>query len=396
MSNKFYTPDGFNDTLPSVCAFKKDAESKLRRLFSLHGYEEIETPGYEYCDIYTKTDFVKEEDLYKLTDSKGRLLCARYDGTIPAARYAATLAKDRFPLRLSYIENMYRFNQTGGGKQSEFTQAGAELMGITGSDSDAEIIAMAIRSALEVGVEDLQVSIGQVGLFEGAVKQMGLDEETALTVRNAIVAKDSVTIERTAKDKGLSDSDSKILLMFAEASGDPDILNEIKGSFTDATAIAAIKNLEEILTALDDYGYGKYVNVDLGLLGSEGYYTGVIFKGYTYEVGFPIIGGGRYDRTVGVFGRDMECVGFSLGLSLAITALMRQGLELESPAAEAIVGYEKGNKDARNSAITLADQMRVGGTSVILDTSGMNEEELNRYADENDIQTVFWINGGQE
>ena len=354
MSNKFYTPDGFNDTLPSVCAFKKDAESKLRRLFSLHGYEEIETPGYEYCDIYTKTDFVKEEDLYKLTDSKGRLLCARYDGTIPAARFAATLAKDRLPLRLSYIENMYRFNQTGGGKQSEFTQAGAE------------------------------------------VKQMGLDEETALTVRNAIVATDSVTIERTAKDKGLSESDSKILLMFAEASGDPDILDEIRGSFTDSTAIEAIKNLEEILTALDDYGYGKYVNVDLGLLGSEGYYTGVIFKGYTYEVGFPIIGGGRYDRTVGVFGRDMECVGFSLGLSLAITALMRQGLELESPAAEAIVGYEKGNKDARNSAITLADQMRVGGTSVILDTSGMNEEELNRYADENDIQTVFWINGGQE
>ena len=396
MGNKFYTPDGFCDTLPEVCAFKKDAENKLRNLYIHHGYTEIETPGYEYCDIYVNPDFVKEEDLYKLTDSKGRLLCARYDGTIPAARYAATLAKDKLPLRICYIENMYRYNQAGGGKQSEFTQAGAELMGITGSDSDAEIIAMAIRSALEVGVEDLQVSIGQVGLFEGAVKQMGLDEETALTVRNAIVAKDSVTIERTAKDKGLSESDSKILLMFAEASGDPDILNEIKGSFTDATAIEAIKNLEEILTALDDYGYGKYVNVDLGLLGSEGYYTGVIFKGYTYEVGFPIIGGGRYDRTVGVFGRDMECVGFSLGLSLAITALMRQGLELESPAAEAIVGYEKGNKDARNSAITLADQMRVGGTSVILDTSGMNEEELNRYADENDIQTVFWINGGQE
>ena len=395
MSNKFYTPDGFNDTLPSVCAFKKDAESKLRRLFSLHGYEEIETPGYEYCDIYTKPDFVKEEDLYKLTDSKGRLLCARYDGTIPAARYAATLAKDRFPLRLSYIENMYRFNQTGGGKQSEFTQAGAELMGITGSDSDAEIIAMAIRSALEVGVEDLQVSIGQVGLFEGAVKQMGLDEETALSVRNAIIAKDSVTIDRTAKEKGLTDSDRNILLMFAESSGDTNILSSIKESFTEKTALDAIKNLEEILEALEDYGYTKYVSVDLGLLGSEGYYTGVIFKGYTYEVGFPIIGGGRYDRTVGVFGRDMECVGFSLGLSLAITALMRQGLELESPAAEAVVGYEKGNKDARSSAISLADQMRLGGTSVILDTSGMNEEELNTFADENDIQTVFWINGGQ-
>lgn len=396
MSNKFYTPDGFNDTLPSVCAFKKDAESKLRRLFSLHGYEEIETPGYEYCDIYTKTDFVKEEDLYKLTDSKGRLLCARYDGTIPAARYAATLAKDKLPLRISYIENMYRYQQVGGGKQSEFTQAGVELMGMSGSDSDAEIIALAIRSALEVGVEDLQVSIGQTGLFEGAVKQMGLDEETALTVRSAILAKDSVTIERTAKDKGLSESDSKLLRIFAESSADTDILSVIKESFTDKTALDAVKNLEEILEALDDYGFTKYVSIDVGLLGSEDFYTGMIFKGYTYEVGFPILGGGRYDKVVGVFGRDMECVGFSLGLSLAITALMRQGLKLESSVAEAVIGYEKGSRDARSSAITLADQMRLGGTSVILDTSASSEEELNRYADENDIQTVLWINGGQE
>ncbi len=387
MSSKFYTPDGFNDTLPGVCAFKKDAESKLRRLFFLHGYQEIETPGFEYADIYTKPDFVKEEDLYKLTDSKGRLLCARYDGTIPAARYAATLAKDKFPLRLSYIENMYRFNQTGGGRQSEFTQAGAELMGIAGSDSDAEVIAMAIRSALEVGVTDLQVSIGQTGLFEGAVNQAGLDEETAGIIRNAIVAKDPVTIERVAGEKDLSDNDRDMFLMFAQPSGDAD---------TDPKATEAIKNLEEIMEALSDYGYDKYVSIDPGLLGSVDYYTGVVFKGYTYEVGFPIIGGGRYNKTVGAFGRDMECVGFSLGLSLAITALIRQGLELTDPVAEAVVGYEKGNKDARVSAITLAEQMRLGGTTVILDTSSKSEEELNAFADDNDIGTVFWFDGGEK
>jgi len=396
MSSKFYTPDGFNDTLPGVCAFKKDAESRLRRLFSLHGYEEIETPGFEYADIYTKTDFVKEEDLYKLTDSKGRLLCARYDGTVPAARYAATLAKDRLPLRLSYIETMYRFGQAGGGKQSEFTQAGAELMGITGSDSDAEIIAMAIRSALEIGVNDLQVSIGQTGLFEGAVKQAGLDEEAADTIRNAIVSKDPVTVERVAKEKGLSDRDRDMFLMFAQPSADTDTVEEIRDFFTDPLAKEAIRNLEEIMFALEDYGYDKYVSIDPGLLGSEDYYTGVVFRGYTYEVGFPILGGGRYDRTVGAFGRDMECVGFSLGLSLAITALIRQGMEISEPVAEAVVGYKKGNKDARVSAITLAEQMRLGGTAVILDTSSGSEEELNRFADDNDINTVFWFDGGEE
>ena len=394
MGNKFYTPDGFCDTLPEVCAFKKDAENKLRNLYIHHGYTEIETPGYEYCDIYVNPDFVKEEDLYKLTDSKGRLLCARYDGTIPAARYAATLAKDKLPLRICYIENMYRYNQAGGGKQSEFTQAGVELMGMSGSDSDAEIIALAIRSALEVGIEDLQVSIGQVELFEGAVRQMGLDEDTILKIRDAIIAKDSVTIERTAKDLGLSEDDRKTLLMFSESTGSFEITDEIKARFKDQKALDAIKNLEEIMEALDDYGFGKYISVDPGLLGNQGYYTGMIFKGYTYEVGFPIIGGGRYDKTVGVFGRDMECVGFSLGLSLAITALMRQGLQLEVPSAEAIVGYAVGNKDARRSAITMAEQMRCGGTVVILDTSGRSEEELNAFADENGIDTVMWFDGG--
>ena len=51
MNNRFYTPDGFCDTMPGVCAFKREAEAKLRGLFSTHGYSEIETPGIEYCDV---------------------------------------------------------------------------------------------------------------------------------------------------------------------------------------------------------------------------------------------------------------------------------------------------------------------------------------------------------
>ncbi len=396
MSGKFYTPDGFNDTIPEVCAFKKDAENKLRNLYARHGFTEIETPGYEYCDIYTKPGFVAEEDLFKLTDTKGRLLCARFDGTVPAARYAATIAKDTLPLRLFYIENMYRYNQAGGGKQCEFTQAGVELMGISGSDSDAGIIALAISSALETGVTDIQVTIGQTGLFEGAAAQMGFDEDTKSLIRQAIVSKDSVKIERTAKELGLSDRDKETLLMFAESTGSFEINDDLKSRFTDKGALEAIKNLEEITEALEDYGYGKYISVDPGLIGSQGYYTGMIFKGHTYEVGFPIFGGGRYDKTVGVFGREMECVGFSLGLSLAVTALLRQGLKPEMPKAEVVIGYEKGNRDARCTAITMAEQMRSEGTVVILDTSCSDEEALSRFADENGIETVMFFDGGKE
>ena len=120
MANKYYTPDGFTDQFPGICGFKRELESKLRSLFLLNGYEEIETPGVEYFDVYK--EFVREEELYKFTDSTGRLLCNRYDGTIPAVRFCAG-RNDSLPMRFSYIENMYRSGKSGGGKLSGFTQA---------------------------------------------------------------------------------------------------------------------------------------------------------------------------------------------------------------------------------------------------------------------------------
>ena len=72
MGNKFYTPDGFTDQVPGFCAFKRELEARLRNLFLMNGYDEIETPGVEYFDVYSK--FVAEEELYKFSDGKGRLL----------------------------------------------------------------------------------------------------------------------------------------------------------------------------------------------------------------------------------------------------------------------------------------------------------------------------------
>lgn len=391
MNGKFYTPDGFNDTLPEICAFKKETENKLRQLFLHHGYREIETPGFEYLDVYSKPGFVAEEQLYKMTDMKGRLLAARYDGTVPAARYAAGI-KDfdpaLLPLRLCYIENMYRFGGAGGGKQNEFTQAGVELMGASSSSADAEVIALSITTALEAGIEELQVSIGQVKLFDGIAKQLGLDEDTCSKIKDAINAKDSVTIEKTADSLGLSSEDKELLLMIPDATGTYDIIESFEKRVTDTTALEALKNLREILDILDEYDYLKYVSVDAGLLGSVDYYTGMIFKGYTYEVGFPIISGGRYDGSVGVFGRDMECVGFSLSITLAITALMRQGLELEAPSVDVIIGYAEGY---RSAAIKLAQQLREDGENVIIDVSGKTAEELDEYADRAGICAAMYV-----
>ena len=222
-------------------------------------------------------------------------------------------------------------------------------------------------------------------------------------------------MEQAAKEAGLSSYEAQTLLMLIECQGGYDVIDNFRQRVTEESAVAAlddlkqildimneygylkyITDLKQILDIMNEYGYLKYITVDLGLIGSENYYTGIIFKVYTYEVGFPIIGGGRYDNVAELFGRKMEAVGFSLSLTLAITALMRQGLKLERQTASAVVGYDRNIKGARAKAIALAKALREEYTSVILDSSGMTEEELDSYSALNNIPATFFVNEGEE
>ena len=388
MNGKFYTPDGFTDILPGICRQKKELEQRLRNLFGLYGYDEIETPGVEYCDVYTSTGFVGEENLYKYTDQKGRLLCSRYDGTIPAARLATRAYVDAvMPVRLCYIENMYRFNQSGGGKQSGFTQAGVELMGAGGLMADTEVIALAIRSALEIGITDLQVSVGDTEFYAGLVRQLGLSADEAKELKAAIRAKNPLKIEQLGKDLG--ERDRETLRMLTSESGTYDVIEAFRDRVTDEGALAALANLEGILKYLEGYDYLKYITVDMGLMGSVDYYTGMIFKGYTYEVGFPVISGGRYDKVAEAFGRDMPAVGFQISLTLSLTALMRQKKLQDNKADKVLIG------GAPEAVLARAEQLRGEGVAVAVDITGMNEEELSQAAGKAGIETVIYLEEGE-
>ena len=217
---RFHTPDGVSDLLPDDCLTKRCLELKLRGVFASNGYQEIETPGIEFYDVYTGGNFVSQENLYKLSDQDGRILSLRYDGTVPVARLAATLFKDAEPpLRLSYLENMYRFRESGGGRQREFSQAGVELLGISSPQADAEVIALAISSALEVGLTDLQISIGQAEFFRGLMEECGIPADDAAEISRLIDQKDTVALEKAADRFGLSSDAKETLLLIPAISG---------------------------------------------------------------------------------------------------------------------------------------------------------------------------------
>ena len=237
-----------------------------------------------------------------------------------------------------------------------------------------------------MGITDLQVSVGQVEFYKGLMKQLGIDEEIQGKIKNAIANRDSVTIEKLE----ISSEDKETLLMLTESGGTYEIIDQIRPRVTDKGAIEALDNLKEILDIMARYDFLKYVSIDLSLVESVEYYTGMVFKGYTYEVGFPIISGGRYDDVAKVFGKEIQAVGFSISLTLAITALMRQDKYAPAKGASVIVG---GDFEAATAA---AEALRAEGTPAILDTTGMTEDELNSYAEDKGIETVMFMNGGNE
>ena len=96
--------------------------------------------------------------------------------------------------------------------------------------------------------------------------------------------------------------------------------------------------LRRLWDELSAAGYGQYVRFDLGMVHQIDYYTGVVFRGYVEGAGDAVLSGGRYDRLVGVFGREAQATGFAVD----VDAVARTLPESVPPALRCVVHYEPG------------------------------------------------------
>ena len=106
------------------------------------------------------------------------------------------------------------------------------------------------------------------------------------------------------------------------------ILEDAKKAATNRRSRDAVDRLEKVYQVLCEYGVEKYVSFDLGMLSKYNYYTGIIFKGYTYGVGDAIVKGGRYDNLLKRFGKDAPAIGFMIVVDDLLSAMNRQGVEI--------------------------------------------------------------------
>ena len=117
------TPYGTRDLLPADAAAMRHMENMLSSLFLCWGYHEVVTPTIEHLETLAPR-MQDENSLFMLLGNKNKLLALRNEMTTPIARLVSSRLKDApRPLKLSYIGNVFRMEQTQMGRQCEFHQA---------------------------------------------------------------------------------------------------------------------------------------------------------------------------------------------------------------------------------------------------------------------------------
>lgn len=358
-----HTPEGVRDLYGTECENKLLLQNRMHHVLKLYGYRDIQMPSFEFFDIFNKErGSVASKNMFKFFDREGNTLVLRPDMTPQIARCAAKyFENEELPIKLCYLGNTFVNKSSYQGRLKETTQLGCELIGDSSVTADAEMLAMMIEALLAAGLKEFQVEVGQIAYFKGLVNEAGIDSDTEEELRLLIQKKNFFGVEELARGCGLSDSVREALFMLPQLFGSAEKLDDAKKYVNNAESLGAIEHLKSVYELLKVYGYEKYVSFDLGMLSELTYYTGIIFRAVTYEVGEPVANGGRYDELICQYGKPAASIGFSINVDFVLLALNRQKIDLPSGKLPLMILYRA---DDAADAIRLADHYRKSGISV--------------------------------
>lgn len=323
----------------------KELSKRVEEIFYKRGYGEVVTPGLEYYDVFNfENQVIPEENMFKLTDTTGKLAVLRPDNTTPIARIVSSRLKNApMPIKLYYNQNVFRISRDYSGKRSEFLQTGIEIIGGDTLRSDMECVLCALSALNEIrdyfgGKLSFKLEIGHVGYYKALIEQMNLSEEDAEKVRKYVEAKNSFS-------SGLFDIEGsenlrtiqKIPTLF----GTGEVFSKariIAGE--NIKALGALSYLNDIYNNLCIAGYANDITVDLAIAHSIEYYTGFVFRAYFEYAGEPILSGGRYDMLLQNFDMSKGATGFGINLSLISDAAEKRGLGKREKPPKILIYFE--------------------------------------------------------
>ena len=334
----------------------RQANEELGKLFTSWGYLPVETPVFDFFDIYQ--DFIPSlKDIYRLIDREGDLLMLRSDITLFLAKQMGlSLKKTDLPVRVCYSGTILRHQNREDISKNEFFQTGVELIGKYDHNADLEIL-MLLNSTFENLEIKPIVHIGSKKLLNASISEFKDSDENQII--SMISYRDFENL-RKKLDKISNKERIDFLINLFQFIGTPiELRNFIDSSESSINSDErnALDDLLLIMDSLAKLNIDKTFIIDLSEVGNQPYYTGIVFQGYIDGVDSAVVSGGRYDDLLGKFGFAAPSVGFSL--------LLRK---IEDQLGKKFSIPDQENIDDENfiDALKKAEEIRKSGRIAIL------------------------------
>ena len=393
---KIQNVKGGYDFLPKEQKIRNYINEVLKETFMEYGYGSIETPILCYLDMlvdkYDENNDLLNE-IYKLSDQGGRELGLRYDLTVPFAKFIA-LNKNNIsmPFKRYEIAKVFRDGPVKVGRDREFTQCDADVVGIEGQFIEAELLSLYINAFKKLGI-DIIIKYNNRNLMRGLIKETGVSEEqiskviTILDKMNKITDAELRTylIEIAIENEQID----KLLMLFKM---DVDKIKDMLKDSTNEELTLGIKEIDTLKGYLEKLGYGEICKVDLTLARGQDYYTGNVFEVYD-KSGYltsSIGGGGRYDKMVTEYINDGEvypAVGISFGLT-SIYEILKTRDDFKNTSDIKFYIIPMG---VDMEALSLANTLRSYGYNVDVEMKGRKLKKSLDFANRENIPYVIIV-----
>ncbi len=312
--NQIQVPLGMKDILIEDSYKKSRLQAAIEQVFSSYGYQKISTPTIEFSQTYENAFGSKPNEMYKFFDQDGQILGLRMDETVPIARVTASkFNNSNPPYRFQYCSNVFKLREIFAGKLGEVTDLGVELIGLD-SSSDIEVLACALDTLEAIGLDDYTLEIGNSDFFKKACHLLQLNDEITNNLADLIDRKSLVELNQYLQSLNLNNQQTAFFKALPLLGGSKKVLEEALQYCFDEQLQQCVLSLKQLSQQLEQLGYSDHVTFDLGKVPHLDYYTGIIFEGFTSNVGQNILSGGRYDSLLAKFGRDLPAIGFSVKL----------------------------------------------------------------------------------
>lgn len=266
-------------------------------------------------------------------------------------------------------------------------------MNDSSSDADAEMIALTVECLAKSGLKEFKIDVGHAGFIRGLMEETGFQKEEMEQYKTLLANKNIFGVEEYLETKEISSELRELLIKLPDLFGGRETLAYARENVHHALAREALERLETVYEILDIYGLSECVTFDLSMLSHYEYYTGIIFKAYTYGTGEAIVTGGRYDKLIEQFGKEAPAIGLAIVLDQLMNALHKQKAEISERKDGVLILYRSAD---RKEAIHLGNRYRDEGREVILMRKAADKAfaVYESYAAEHEIAAIVHVEDG--